>query len=226
MAHKKRDIPRSNSYFNTWQQNFVSKIVANPADFGLSPAEASELQDAFSDWNSHYSEHITAHNEAKKARELKDSAKNRLESVSRILKKKIQADPGVANTKRELLDITVTDKIRTPLSERIIQDTTPPVIQALCTAPKTVRISWYPSQVGTDSEALPEGIDAVAIWVAFGGIPADNSIWRFLAMDTKSPYVHNVENNTTVTLAYKAQWVDRKKRMGPFGDPVIVAVTP
>jgi len=226
MAQRKRDIPRSDSDFDTWVQNFADRILSNPAEFGISPAEAAELQDAQSSWNSAYPAHTTAQNTARGARETKDKAKNRFESVSRILKRKIQANTSITNAQRELLNITVPDKIRTPLSERIVQDEPPPVIKALCTASKTVRIGWYPSQVEGESEALPNGIDGVAIWVAAGGIPADKSMWRFLAMDTKSPYIHNVDNNNTVTLAYKAQWFDRKKRMGPFCDPVIVAVTP
>ncbi|HAH31730.1 MAG TPA: hypothetical protein DCL44_05385 [Elusimicrobia bacterium] len=100
------------------------------------------------------------------------------------------------------------------------------MIKALCTGPKTVRIDWSPSHDSGDSAALPKGIDGVAIWVADGGIPSTKDKWRFLALDTNSPYIHNVRNDMTVTLAYKAQWFDKKKRMGPFGDPVIVAVTP
>jgi hypothetical protein len=57
-------------------------------------------------------------------------------------------------------------------------------------------------------------------------IPTDKKQWRFLTMDTNSPYIHNVKNDTTITMAYKAQWFDGKMRMGPFCQPVIVAVTP
>jgi len=114
----------------------------------------------------------------------------------------------------------------TPLSEQIVLTTPPPVIQAKCTGPKTVRIDWYPTQAPGESEALPQGIDGVNIWVAEGGIPSDESQWRFLAMDTNSPYIHNVGNESSATMAYKAQWFDRRKRMGPFGSPALVAVTP
>ena len=113
----------------------------------------------------------------------------------------------------------------TPLSEQIVLTTPAPVIKAKCTESKTVRIDWYPDQAPGQSEALPHGIDGINIWVAEGGIPSDESQWRFLAMDTNSPYIHNVANDVTVTLAYKAQWFDRRKRMGPFCDPVVVAVT-
>jgi len=123
------------------------------------------------------------------------------------------------------LGITVPDLTKTPLSEQIVLTTPPPIIEAKCTGAKTVRIDWYPTQAPGESEALPQGINGVSIFVAEGGIPSDESQWRFLALDTNSPYVHNAGNDSTVTLAYKAQWFDRRKRMGPFGNPVVVAVT-
>jgi len=42
----------------------------------------------------------------------------------------------------------------------------------------------------------------------------------------RSPYVHVLANSEPVTVAYRAQYVDRRLRRGPFSNPVVVTVTP
>ena len=218
-------IPQSDPGFDAWQNNFVTYVNANASALGITPAEVAELIGTRVAWNTSYSMNITAHNAARGATEAKDNSRDAHESVIRKLTKKVQAREETTDVQREALDITVPDTTRTPLSEQIVLTEPPPRVEAICTAPKQVRVDWYPTPVDTESEAKPQGIDGVAIWYAEGGIPADESGWRFLALDTNSPYVHNVGNDETVTLAYKSQWFDRRKRMGPFCDPVTVAVT-
>ncbi len=219
-------IPDPEGVFNPWQGNFVMKVVGTPAAYGLTPADVVNVSADSAAWQMALAAHMAAQNAAKAAAETKDDARDILESEIRSLVKRIQARPATTDAQREDLGITVPDLTKTPLSEQIVLSEPPPMIEAKCTGPKTVRLDWYPTQAPGQSEALPQGINGVAIWVAQGGIPSDDSQWRFLALDTNSPYVHNVGNVTTVTLAYKAQWFDRRKRMGPFGNPVVVAVTP
>jgi len=218
-------IPNTDGDFDAWLKNFCDRIIATPAAYGILPADLADLTAVYTDWQTDYPAHTTGQTAARALTEKKDDTRDQAESVTRRLTKLIQARKATTDPQREELGITVADTTRTPLSEQIVLTTPPPVIQAICTGPKTVRIDWYPTQAPGESEALPQGIDGVNLWVAEGGIPSDESQWRFLAMDTNSPYVHNVANDVTVTLAYKAQWFDRRKRMGPFCDPVVVAVT-
>jgi hypothetical protein len=226
MARISDYIPRTDADFNLWQANFVGKVTLTPADYGLTPAEVMDLAADAAAWTTALNALILTQNATRGAAETKDDTRDTLESEIRTLTNRIQSWKDITNAKREELDITVRKTTRTPLSDQIVLVTPPPVIQAKCTGPKTVRIDWYPTQAPGESEALPQGIDGVNIWVAEGGIPSDDSQWRFLAMDTNSPYIHSVGNESTMTLAYKAQWFDRRKRMGPFCDPVLVAVTP
>lgn len=218
-------IPTRDGDFNLWQVNFVAKVVATPADYGLLPADVVDVGIDSTDWQTALAALVVAQNASKGAAETKDEARDALESQVRSLTKRIQAQPATTDTQREELGITVPDLTRTPLSEQIVLTTPPPIVEAKCTASKTVRIGWYPTQDPGESEALPQGIAGVSIFYAEGGIPSDESQWRFLALDTNSPYVHNVGNDATVTMAYKAQWFDRRKRLGPFGNPVVIAVT-
>jgi hypothetical protein len=212
-------------YFNVWFINFCVRILANPAAYGVSPEDLADLTAVYADWQVDYPAHTTAQTTARAAAEKKDGTRDEGESVGRRIAKLIQARKATTDTQRAELGITVPSGTRTPLSDQIVLTTPAPVIKAKCTESKTVRIDWYPDQAPGESEALPHGIYGVHIWVAEGGNPSDESQWRFLATDTNSPYVHNVANDATITMAYKAQWFDRRGRKGPFGAPIVVAVT-
>ena len=218
-------IPGPDGDFNTWQAVFVDYVIANSMALDISMSEKAELVGTRTDWEYHYLTHMNSQNKAKGDTELKEDFRDAHESKIRQFTKKIQARPETTDAQREGLGVTVPDTTPTPLSENIVLAEPPPVIKPICTAPKQVTIKWYPDQTVTDSEAKPQGLDGVAIWYAKGGIPTDDAEWRFLALDTNTPYVHNVGNTESVTIAYKAQWFDRRKRMGAFCDPVTIAVT-
>ena len=218
-------IPTMDGLFNVWFINFCTRIIANPAAYGVLPDDLADLTAVYTDWQTDYPAHTTAQTTARAAAEKKDDTRDEAESVARRITKLVQARKATTGAQREELGITVADTTRTPLSDQIVLTTPAPVIKAKCTESKTVRIDWYPDQAPGESEALPHGIIGVNIWVAEGGIPSDESQWRLLAMDTNSPYLHNVANDATITMAYKAQWLDRRGRKGPFCLPVQVAVT-
>ena len=221
----KNYIPGPDGDFDTWQNNFVNYVIANSMALGISMSEKDELVGTRIGWNTNYANSVTAKNAARGAVESKEDSRDTHESKIRQITKGVQARPETTDAQREGMGITVPDTTPTPLSEQIVLNESPPVLEAVCTAPGQVRLDWRPSVVGTDSEAKPQGIDGVAIWYAEGGIPTDIAEWRFLALDTNTPYTHNVGNAESVTIAYRAQWFDRRKRMGPFGNPVTVAVT-
>ncbi|MBI4721838.1 MAG: hypothetical protein HY769_02365, partial [Candidatus Stahlbacteria bacterium] len=50
--------------------------------------------------------------------------------------------------------------------------------------------------------------------------------WQWLADDTKSPYVHSIGDGTALAVEYKAQWYDRKGRVGPFSEVANCIVNP
>jgi hypothetical protein len=208
------------------QGTYVNRVVVKAVDWGIPPAAVAALVARRAEYEPLYH----------KAQDKNTRSNTDVVAHQRIRK---LYETELRNFHNEWIapstSITVEDKLTlggrekdispTPLSDQIVLTTPPPIIEAKCTGPKTVRIDWYPTQAPGQSEALPQGIDGVNIWVAEGGIPSDESQWRFLAMDTNAPYIHNVANDTTVTLAYKAQWFDKRKRMGPFCNPVVVAVT-
>ena len=217
-------IPRSDGNFNGWQNNFVTYAVVNELALGLIPAETASLSMAQTEWLAAYINNINAQNAARGAAVTKDDERDEFTTILRQLTKKIQARVETTNLQREALGITVPDLTRTPIPAELVLTTPSPIVEAHCTDAKTVRIDWYPSMAEGESEAIPQGLDGVAIYYAVYVEGVENQ-FKFLAMDTNSPYIHNVENDITKTLIYKARWFDKRKRMGPFGSEVKVAVT-
>ena len=76
-----------------------------------------------------------------------------------------------------------------------------------------------------EGKALHDVIPGISIWVAEKAADGALGPYQWIAIDSNSPYHHSVGNAATVTNVYRGQWFDRLKRMGPFGDPVEVAVT-
>jgi len=155
---------------------------------------------------------------------VKNEAKAALVEYIRLLVQKYQNDPDATNAGREGLNITIPDTTPTPLSPSVIEQLLPPVLEVVCNAPQRATVTWHPA-AGSESDALPAGIAGISIHVAEKATDGTVGPFQWLALDSNSPYVHNVGNAATVTKVYRAQWYDRLKRMGPFGDMVEVAVT-
>ena len=208
------------------QGTYVNRVVVKAVDWGIPAPAVAALVARRAEYEPLYHKAQDKNTRSKTAVAAYQRIRDLYENELRIFhNERIAPSTSITVEDKLTLGGRAKDTQRTPLSDQIVLATPPPILQAICTGPKTVRIDWYPTQAPGQSEALPQGIDGVNIWVAEGGIPRDESQWRFLALDTNSPYIHNAANDTTVTLAYKAQWFDKRKRMGPFCNPVVVAVT-
>ena len=64
----------------------------------------------------------------------------------------------------------------------------------------------------------PRGVSGVRLEIAYGGLPTSNDGWKLLDHDTESPYLHVVNNNEPVTVAYRARWMSRNLKPGPPGE--------
>src|SRR6266849_6474681 len=107
MATNTDYIPRSDAEFDDWQQNFVNYVVANAAALGVSPAEATALQDASDDWGQKYPASRTANTAAQSAREAKDHSRAREEDRVRPMVGKMQSTVSITDAQRLAMGITV-----------------------------------------------------------------------------------------------------------------------
>jgi len=218
-------IPKPDAEFEEWFAGFLAYCVAHQAELGLTPADILEIQVAKVTWSVAYSQHLAAQNAAEGATETKEEKRDTGEAVIRKFVKIIQARPGVSDANREGLGITVRDTTLTPLSEDIVRTTPAPRLELDWSKRGQVIIHFGPNPGDERNNGLPQGIKGAKLWFCYG-VPTDaNAVWTWLADDTHSPYLHAVPSGTSLTITYRAQYFDRRMRLGPFGDPVTATIT-
>ena len=217
-------LPAPDAEFEEWFAGFLAYCVAHQAELGLTPADILEIQVAKATWSVAYSQHLAAQNAAEGATETKEEKRDLGEATIRKFVKIIQARPGVSDANREGLGITVRDTTLTPQSEDIVRTTPAPRIELDWSKRGQIIVHFGPNPGNERDNGLPQGIKGAKLWFCYG-IPTDASAWQWLADDTHSPYLHAVPTGTPLTITYRAQYFDRRMRLGPFGDPVTATIT-
>jgi len=218
-------IPAPDAEFEEWFAGFLAYCVAHKVELGLSDADILEIQVSKTTWSVAYSQHLAAQNAAQGATETKEEKRDAGEAVIRKFVKIIQARPGVSDANREGLGVTVRDTTLTPLSEDIVRTTPAPTLKPDWSHRGQVIVHFGPNPGDERNNGLPPGIKGAKLWYYFGTGPADAAAWVWLADDTHSPYLHIVPTGTALTVTYRAQYFDRRMRLGPMGDPVTVTIT-
>jgi hypothetical protein len=203
-------LPRSDIEFDQWMQNFTNYVVANATQLGVSTMEKSSLVARNSDWGNKYQSHILAKAAAHGATEMKDNERDSAEEFVRRLVKRITSYSNTNDADREAMGITVPDTEPTPIPEDVVINTPTPIVVVDHSQKKTAIVHFGANPQNENQNAKPNGIAGARIWYHIGGLPAAGEDWSFLADDTNSPYTHNVGNDATMTIAYRAQWFDRE----------------
>lgn len=237
-------IPRPDSEFDEWIQNFVVLLKQFGAALGIPGNLITDMDNLMQTWVADYQGHLVAKAAARGKREAKDETLDNAAKLARTITNMLQANPATTNEQRELFRITVPDTKPTPLSPDYVLSVPPPLISLDFSKRQQITIHFGPNPENERENAKPEGIAGAKIWFhVVSPLPQEAKAkdmgkfleslsyqewheWFFLADDTNSPYVHVVETNVPVTIEYKAQWFDTRMRLGVFGDPVKVTVTP
>lgn len=117
------------------------------------------------------------------------------------------------------------DTIPTAASAQDVLTTPAPLLLLDFSVRRQVTIHWGPNPGNEHGNARPSGIIGCQVEYALGGIPADESAWRVLETDTDSPCIHTVTETTPTTIAYRARYVGKNLKLGPYGDPAECTVT-
>jgi hypothetical protein len=215
-------IPTSDTDMNAWVQNFLAYANANLAALGLTAANLSDLQAAVTTWGPAYSHHMAAQTAAQSARQHKDSVRETIETALRPLVNLIQATPSVTDAQREALGITVRSTVRTSVSA----PTTRPVA-TVDTSQRLRHTIAFVDELTPTSRGKPDGANGCEIWVKVGGAaPADPSELRYLATDTRTPYVAEFDGADAGKVAYyMLRWVSTRGETGPWSQTASGTIT-
>ena len=90
-------IPGRDGDFNAFSNALDTTLAADPAKYGLTAEDITELQDKLNQWNNRYSQMVQAKDNAKASVVGKANSRKELTAVIRDLVRQIQADPSVSD---------------------------------------------------------------------------------------------------------------------------------
>ena len=221
-------IPHSDADKILWLNNFAGWLTANGSLRGFYPEEIVAMNtlaaNASTSWANHNAQQAAAHT-ATVAKNMNIAAAIELARQDAM---RLQSNPHVTDADRAAAGITVRDE--TPSeggggAGGDILTIAPPLLLLDFSIRRQVTVHWGPNPSNEHENARPAIALGCQIQAARGGIPADESLWVPLDIDTDSPYVHVVTETTPTTYAYRARYVNRKLKYGPFGDPAVCTVS-
>lgn len=218
-------IPTNEAEKIMWLANFATWLTANGATHGFTPAEIAAFNAAVADASTAVTDNVTAQAAAKAATAIKNTALAAAIEIARDDAQRLQNDPNTTNGDRGAAGITIPDTIPTPTPASDVLTIPPPLLLLDFSVRRQVTVHWGTNPGNEHQNRRPAGTMGCQIQAALGGIPATESGWVVLDTDTESPLIHTIHEDVPTTYAYRACYVGKNLKLGPFGDPVVCTVS-
>ncbi len=215
-------IPTSDADYSDWLHQFVTYANANLAVLGLVAADVTPLTSASTDFDAAITANDAAVAQAQGTTATKGTKRSVAEGITRPLVAQIQAHPGVTDAQRNSLGITVRS-----LSRALVDAPTTKPVATVDTSQRLQHTITFVDELTPSSRAKPDGVSGCEIWMKIDGPPpVDPSELRYLATDTRSPYVAGFDGaNGGKTAYYMLRWVNTRGETGPWSQTVSATIT-
>ena len=168
---------------------------------------------------------VTKQAAARAATVAKNTAFGAAIAMARDNAQRLQNDPNMTDEDRAAAGLSVPDAIPTSTALDEVMMLEPPLLLLKFNIRRQVTVHWGPNPNDESHNARPAGTIGCQIQVARGGIPTEEAQWIALDVDTDSPLLHVVDDTTPTTYAYRARYVGKNVKFGPFGDPAVCTVS-
>lgn len=206
-------VPDSDSGFDSFASTFVSALSATPANYALTAGQVAPLAGLKTTWDTAFADLTVKQAAAHAATAAKTSARAGLETVIRQLVQIVQNSDGVSDADKTAAGIPLLDTTKTPAAV----PTTAPTGQIELTNRLEQTIHFVDSAT-PNSAAKPAGVRGCQIWIKIGATPpAGESELRYLATDTRTPYVSQFDAaDAGKTAYYWLRWENTRGQTGPW----------
>ena len=208
-----------------WLGIFAPWIGANGATHGFLPAEITAFVATAAQAPVEVDNYLNAQAAVRTALATKHTAINTAIEQARDFAQRLQNDPNTTDADRAAAGITIRDTTGTPEALDSILTIPAPLIKLNFSVRRQVSVHWGPNPGDERHNGRPAGTIGCEVQFAIGGIPADESLWVPFDVDTQSPLIHVIDETTPTTYAYRARYVSKRLKHGPFGDPAVCTVT-
>ncbi len=213
-------IPSRDGDLVSWSNNFTTKVVLAPTDYGLTAADVADLVQLTAGFSAAYNAAVDPATRTRVTVAAKDAARIALVTPLRSLAQRIQANLLVTDVQRTELGLPVRDHAPTPVPV----PATKPVLELagedVCR--HTVRLF---DEATPTSRAKPEGSAGAQVFtfIAANGEtpPIDLEQWTLYGMATRSEFEVVYPGADAGKKAYiAARWFNGKGEVGPRSDAV------
>ena len=218
-------IPKDEPTRLLWLLNAATWLTANGAAHGFTPAEITAYTTVVAGASTALTNNVTAQAAAKAATAAKNTAFGAAIALARDNAQRLQNDPNMTDEERAAAGLTIRDTTPTPTAADDVMLIEPPLLKLDFDIRRQVTAHWGPNPGDERHNGRPAGTIGCQVQYARGGIPTDESQWIALDVDTDSPILHVVDDTTPTTYAYRARYVGKNVKFGPFGDPVVCTVS-
>lgn len=213
-------VPRKDHLLGGWLHG-LSRFCADHGEELRLPDGLSQALAASSEgWRTAYEDHLEAHSRARGAAAAKDDQRKAAVDLARQAVRILQASPAMTNVLREEAGITIPESAPAVYRPELIQRQVPPLVLLDWSHRSKMIIHYGPNPANERENPMPPGMVGVRIWMSDKGREAAESEWTFLAGHRRSPYIHKLNNNRSITIAYRVQYIDRAQNAGSFSIPV------
>ncbi|MCK5861781.1 MAG: hypothetical protein KAH38_04815 [Candidatus Hydrogenedentes bacterium] len=218
-------IPGNETKKVQWMKSFAVWLTAHGATHGFSSDEITAFNTAATAASTAVADNSKAQTAARAATTTKNTAITRVTTLARRNAQRLQSVPHMTDKDRSEIGITIRDTIKTAVSADAIKAIEPPMLLLDFSVRRQITIHWGHNPANENKNGRPTGTIGCEIQVAQGGIPTDETLWTLLEFDTQSPLICPVDTTTPLTFAYRARFVSKIIKFGPFGDPAVCTVS-
>jgi len=207
-------IPAKNAQYQAWLLNFSTVITANPANYGLTSTDASNIAAAYTTWHNAYVAATTAATRTSVTVAAMATAKASSLITARTYAQIIQNNAGVSDANKAAAGLTVRATGRTPIPA----PTNVPILSIATLQVGVTQVNYRNSANPTSKQKPYGAIQVQYVWYVAPTVPpVDGDAATSSAIASKSPFLFNTPSGATGKAIYMfARFQTRRGLVGPW----------
>ncbi|MEM1445793.1 MAG: hypothetical protein AAGF84_07055 [Planctomycetota bacterium] len=210
-------LPETLQGLREWALSFCNLVVDQPANYGVSPADATALGDKFDAYNNALNVSTTPATRTRPTIQTTQTCKAELIAAIRPIVNTIQSFPGTTNTMRRDLGITVR---KSPAPAPI--PATAPVVTITGVTGNTIAVKLQDAD-DLDRRAKPAGVKGANLFWYVGAVPPNEPAgWTFVGSTTRTTTTMTLPDSVpgAASVWVTAFWFNANTASGPAATPV------
>lgn len=214
-------IPRRDAGARQWLNNFAMLVSAQPAAYGLTPADAVTLDALAKQFDAAFERASEPKTRSSPSVAEKDAIRNQALATFRVYAQQIKKNLGVSDQQKLELGLRLDDRTPTPIPA----PRTWPILH-IVGAQSGLHVLRYADVETPAARRKPHGVTHLLLYVVIGDEPAtDPTEAIFVGAFTTQPFeVAYDAEQAGQTATYFGRWVTARGLEGPWSLPVSMMI--